>query len=116
MFLNDENGKEFILDVKGPGEYFGEMVLDEGPRSASVVTMQPCELAVVSGNDFRQLVLGHPHMALSVIKNLIQMARGLNENVRSLATLDVYGRVSRLLLDLAVKQGEKLLVPGKLKQ
>lgn len=38
VFLSDENGKEFILSTIGPGDYFGEVALDGGPRSASIMT------------------------------------------------------------------------------
>ena len=116
VYLNDENGKELVLDSKGPGEYFGEMVLDDGPRSASVVTTETSAFAVLSTTVFKGLLVRHPEIALIVIRNLIRMARGLDENVRSLAMLDVYGRVSRMLLDLAVEQGEKLVIPDKLTQ
>jgi len=116
VYLNDENGKELVLDSKGPGEYFGEMVLDDGPRSASVVTTETSSFAVLSTTVFKGLLVRHPEIALIVIRNLIRMARGLDENVRSLAMLDVYGRVSRMLLDLAVEQGEKLVIPDKLTQ
>ncbi len=116
VYLNDESGKELVLDVKGPGEYFGEMVLDEGPRSASVMTIEPCQFAVITMADFRAALLEHPEIALQVITNLIRMTRGLNENVRSLALLDVYGRVARMLLDLAVEQGGHQVVQEKLTQ
>jgi len=114
VYLEDENGKELVLDSKGSGEYFGEMVLDEGPRSASVMTTEPSTFAVISTTVFKGLLVKHPEIALIVIKNLIRMARGLDQNVRSLAMLDVYGRVSRMLLDLAVEQGGTLVVPEKL--
>ena len=116
VFLDDENGKELVLDSKGPGEYFGEMVLDEGPRSASVVTTEPSTFAIIATAVFKDLLVKHPEIALIVIKNLIRMARGLDENVRSLAMLDVYGRVSRMLLDLAVEQRGMLVIPEKLTQ
>ena len=51
-----------------------------------------------------------------MIQNLIRVARGLNQNVRSLAMLDVYGRVARILLELAVEQDGKLVIPEKLTQ
>ena len=116
VYLTDESGKELVLDVKGPGEYFGEMVLDEGPRSASVMTIEPCQFAVITMAEFRAALLEHPEIALQVITNLIRMTRGLNENVRSLALLDVYGRVARMLLDLAVEQGGHQVVQEKLTQ
>jgi len=116
VYLGDETGKELILDIKGPGQYFGEMVLDEGPRSASVMTMEPSQFAVISGVDFKNCLLKHPEIALNVITNLIRLARGLNENVKSLAMLDVYGRVARMLLDLAVEQNGHMVIPEKLTQ
>jgi CRP/FNR family cyclic AMP-dependent transcriptional regulator len=116
IYLSDESGKELILDIKGPGHYFGEMVLDEGPRSASVMTMEPSQFALISRADFKQFLLKHPNIALHVITNLIRLARGLNENVKNLAMLDVYGRVARMLLDLAVEQNGHMIIPERLTQ
>jgi CRP/FNR family cyclic AMP-dependent transcriptional regulator len=116
IYLGDESGKELILDIKGAGQYFGEMVLDDGPRSASVMTMEPSQFAVISRADFTNFLLRHPRIALHVIKSLIRTARGLNENVKSLAMLDVYGRVARMLLELAVEENGHLVIPGKLTQ
>jgi CRP/FNR family cyclic AMP-dependent transcriptional regulator len=114
--VGDEGGKELVLEIKGTGAYFGEMALDDGPRSASVVTLEPSQFAIISKTDFRNLLLAHPEIALRVIENLIHIVRGLNSNVRSFAMLDVYGRVSRLLLGLAVEQDGKLVIPEKLTQ
>ena len=116
VYLTDESGKELVLDVKGPGEYFGEMVLDDGPRSASIMTLEPCQFAVITMADFKTALLENPEIALQVITNLIRMTRGLNENVRSLALLDVYGRVARMLLDMAVERGGQQVVQEKLTQ
>lgn len=116
VYLSDKSGKELILDIKGPGEYFGEMVLDEGPRSASVMTLEPSQFAIIAKNDFKGFLLKHPDVALHIIQNLIKLARGLNENVRSLAMLDTYGRVARMLLELATEQEGKLVIPAKLTQ
>ena len=116
VYLGDESGKELILDVKGPGQYFGEMVLDDKPRSATVMTLEPAQFATLSRAEFTAVLLKHPPIALQVIRNLIRIARGLNENVRSLALLDVYGRVARVLMELAVEQDGKLVIPEKLTQ
>ena len=116
VYLADDGGKELVLDIKGPGEYFGEMVLDDGPRSASVVTIEPCQFSIIAVDDFKATLLEHPQIALRLITNLIRMTRGLNENVRSLALLDVYGRVARLLLDRAVEHGDHQVVQEKMTQ
>ena len=117
VYLSDEAGKELILAIKGPGQYFGEMVLDSQPRSASVMTLEPSQFAILSRADFKAFLLRHAEVALQLIENLIRVARGLTHNVRSLAMLDVYGRVARILLELAVDQGDgKLVIPEKLTQ
>jgi len=116
VYLGDESGKELILDIKGPGQYFGEMVLDEKARSATVMTLEPAQFATLSRSEFTAVLLKHPKIALQLIRNLIRVARGLNENVRSLALLDVYGRVARVLIELAVEQDGKLVIPEKMTQ
>jgi CRP/FNR family cyclic AMP-dependent transcriptional regulator len=116
IYLADEHGKELILAIKGPGQYFGEMVLDGDARSASVMTLEPSQFVILSRGDFRTFLLGHAEVALQLIENLIRVARGLNRSVRNLAMLDVYGRVARILLELAVERDGKLVIPEKLTQ
>jgi CRP/FNR family cyclic AMP-dependent transcriptional regulator len=116
IYLADEHGKELILAIKGPGQYFGEMVLDEQPRSASVMTLDPSQFAILSRADFKAFLLSHAEVSLQLIQNLIRVARGLNRNVRNLAMLDVYGRVARILLELAVERDGKLVIPERMTQ
>ncbi len=114
VYLNGKNGKEIDLNILGPGEYFGEMVLDSGPRSASVMTIEPAQFFIIPHAVFRDFVTKHPEFAMRLIKMLIFRTRGLLNNVKSLASLDVYGRVARLLLELAVEQDGQLVILGKL--
>lgn len=105
-----------VLSTQGPGEYFGEMTLDEGPRSASIMTLEPSRFLVVQKNDLRDFVMKNPAFALSLIEKLIHRARSLTANVKGLALMDVYGRVARLLLELAEDEGGKLTIPQRLTQ
>ena len=116
VYVSDENGHEIVLGVEGTGDYFGEMVLDEGPRSASVMTLEPSTFCIIPKEEFRQFLRQHPDFAIHLIQNLIKRARVLTENVKSLALLDVYGRVARLLLELATEQDGQLVVMEKLTQ
>ncbi|MBI2510162.1 MAG: Crp/Fnr family transcriptional regulator [Betaproteobacteria bacterium] len=116
VFLHGGDGKEVILNIHGPGEYFGEMVLDEGPRSASVATLETSKFLIISKADFGRFLSAHPEFAMKLINRLMQRVRALTENVGNLALLDVYGRVARLLLELAVEQGDRLVVMEKLTQ
>lgn len=117
VFLNDEDGKEVTLNIQGEGEYFGELaMLDDAPRSASVVTLEDSQLAVVSKAAFEECLENNPKIALTVIRGLARRLRELTENVRSLALMDVYGRVARTLLELAEEKDGKLVVTQRLTQ
>ena len=116
VYASNAAGKEVVIAFHGPGEYVGEMSLDGAPRSASVMTTEATTSAVVSRAQFREFILAHPDFALHLIEKLIQRVRLTTENVKSLALSDVYGRLVKLLLTLAVDRGDGLVVPEKLTQ
>lgn len=98
FFLMGEDGRQFVLGTAGPGDYFGEMALDGGPRSASVAALEACRCAIVPGADMHAFVEHYPAVALTIMRNLSRRVRVLTERVKSLALQDVYGRVAALLL------------------
>ena len=114
VFVADKEGRELVLGEMGAGEYFGEMVLDGGPRSASIMTLEKTRFAVVSREAFVEYLNANPAFSLRLIKQLIRRVRTLTGSVKSLALLDVYGRVARLLIDMAERDGEDWVVPGRL--
>ena len=116
VYVSDDAGHEVVLLTQGPGEYFGELVLDEGPRSASVMTLESSRLLVVPQQDFRDFVVNNPAFALNLIEKLIARVRSLTASVKSLALMDVYGRVARLLLELAEDGDGSLVIPERLTQ
>jgi CRP/FNR family cyclic AMP-dependent transcriptional regulator len=113
IYVSDDRGKEIVLNEAGPGEYFGEMVLDEGPRSASVMTLEPTQFLLVPQEDFREFILKNPEFSLHLIRKLIKRVRALTNDVKSLALMDVYGRVARMLLDLAVDRDGTLVIESR---
>ncbi|HST02126.1 MAG TPA: Crp/Fnr family transcriptional regulator [Usitatibacter sp.] len=116
IFLSDTEGHEMILDTQGPGEYVGEMALDGNPRSASVMTTEPTMFSVVSREPIKEAIRRKPDFALDMISKIIDRARLATNSVKDLALLDVYGRVARLLLNMAVEVNGKLEIPDKLTQ
>ena len=111
VMMGDADGKEVILSLIGPGEFFGEMgLIDESPRSASVVTLEPCELLSISKRDFKRCLEENFEMAMTVMRGLVRRLREADRKIGSLALLDVYGRVARLLLDMAEEvNGQKIV-------
>ncbi len=111
----DEEGREIILAWLGPGEFFGEMgLIDGSPRSASVVAVENCELLTIGKTEFQRCMQDNFQVALKLMQILVRRLREADRNIESLALLDVYGRVARLLLDLSEEQGGKRMVKQKI--
>jgi len=101
----DVDGNEVILTLLGAGECFGEMgLIDGSPRSADVVAIEPCELLEISKASFTKALAGNVDLCLNIMKSLVLRLREANRNIESLALMDVYGRVAKLLLDLSEEE------------
>jgi CRP/FNR family cyclic AMP-dependent transcriptional regulator len=118
VMMGDAEGKEVILSIIGPGEFFGEMgLIDDSPRSASVVAIEPCELLSLSRRDFKKCMAENFEMTITVMKGLVRRLREADRKIGSLALLDVYGRVARLLLDMSEDvNGQKMVTKRLPKQ
>ncbi|MFN9211516.1 MAG: Crp/Fnr family transcriptional regulator [Betaproteobacteria bacterium] len=117
VYVAEPSGREMVLGFLGPGEYFGEMALDGSPRSASVMTVEPTTCSVVTHALLREAIAADPDVAMNLIGKLIERARSATESVKNLALMDVYGRVARLLLSLAVEQPDgTAVVPQRMTQ
>ena len=115
VFISDEKGKEVLLNLQGPGEYFGEIaIIDQAPRSASVMTLESCQIAVVSKQGFERCLAENPEIAMGLIRNLVKYVRSLTEQVKRLALMDVYGRLVHTFKALANEQNGRLVIEKRL--
>jgi CRP/FNR family cyclic AMP-dependent transcriptional regulator len=102
-------GKEIILAILGPGEFFGEMaLLDDEPRSATVIATEPLDLVTIWRSDFLQILAENFSITRKVLAEISRRLRSASNRIESLATMDVYGRLARFFLDLARDQGKVL--------
>jgi CRP/FNR family cyclic AMP-dependent transcriptional regulator len=115
-FLSEEDGREVVLNTIGVGEYFGEMVLDGGPRSASIMTLEPCRFFVIPRGDIEGLLDRNPAFARHLIHALIGKVRSLTQKVLDLALKDVYGRFAKFIDETAIERGSARVVPERLTQ
>lgn len=97
VYATDENGREITYGTIEAGDYFGEMSLDGGPRSASVMTLEPTLCSLVSRAAVQQHLAEEPSFALALVAQVIRRARAATETARQMALLDVYGRVIHTL-------------------
>jgi CRP/FNR family transcriptional regulator, cyclic AMP receptor protein len=115
VLATDEEGREVIFGMLGPGELFGEMaVLDDHPRSATVIAVSASQLVVIGKGDFKRLLEEKVELSQYIIRNLTQRLRKADRNIETLALMDVYGRVARLLLDMAENINGEQVVTRKI--
>jgi CRP/FNR family cyclic AMP-dependent transcriptional regulator len=102
VYSNDADGREITYNTVESGDYFAEMWLDGGPRSASVMTLEPSVCSIVSRTALREHLAEEPEFALELVAQVIRRARAATETARNMALLDVYGRV---IVTLESQQG-----------
>ena len=113
--MSDNEGKEVILAVLGPGDFFGEMgLLDDAPRAASVVTIESCEFLTIAKDAFNALLKDNFEMAMVIMRGLVKRLREADRKIESLALLDVYGRVARVLIEYSEEINGQKIVKNKL--
>ena len=111
VFVSDDDGHEAVLNELGPAEYFGELMLANANRTASVKTLVPTRLCMIRRPEFEAIIATRPDIAFHLIQTLIYRVSVLTHNVQSLALMDVYGRVAHMLLDLAEEADGSTVVP-----
>ncbi len=118
VFLSDKGGKEYVINTMGEGEYFGELaLLDDEKRSASVMTLDNASFYIIYKNDFKELLERYPSISITLLKNLTRQVRHITENVKSLALKDVYGRLVKVITELAEPRGnDEYIVSERLTQ
>jgi CRP/FNR family cyclic AMP-dependent transcriptional regulator len=115
-FISGDDGREVVLGTIEPGDYFGELVLDGGPRSASIITLEPCRVFVIAQSDVEALLVDNPAFARDLIHKLIGRVRSLTSKVRDLALKDVYGRFVRFIEDNALEEQGQRVISERLTQ
>ena len=104
-----DDGREVILSLLGPGDFFGEMaLLDNEPRSATAIAVEDSELLSLHRTDFQSVLTDNRTITAGLIKVLSGRLRRANHQISTLALLDVYGRVARVIVDMAREEGRRL--------
>lgn len=110
VMLIAEDGREVVLSLVGPGDFFGEMALmDDEPYSSSVIATAESRLLALHRDNFRRCLFEMPGMSFGLLRALCGRLREADHKIGGLMLLDVTGRVSNVLLDLAAQAGGDLV-------
>jgi len=102
------DGREVVLNTLGEGDHFGEMALvDDAPRSASVVAQERSELAILSREVFVDLLRSNFVLTRALLAAFSRRLRHANATIEGLAALDVKSRLARYFRELAATRGKK---------
>ena len=103
--VNDE-GKEVILALLGPGEMFGELaILDGEARSANALAQENCELLAINKEDFLDILKNHFSVSYNVMCELAKRLRKSDQQIEALSLSDAEHRIGVSLLNLAEDMG-----------
>lgn len=106
--LIDEDGNEVVLATFRKEDFFGELSLFDGKgRSATLVAIEKSELAVLKRDDFMNLLIAKPAIAIDLIVELAERLRKSNDLIESLVFLDVRERLMKALWKICQSDGEK---------
>jgi CRP-like cAMP-binding protein len=112
LSLSSAEGREVVVDLFGPDEFFGELaLLDPAPRSADAVAVEPSVLLLLQRDEFVRCVEARPSVALRLLTVLTRRLRRDAEQMHDAAFLDVSARLARALLRLAGDEADERGLP-----
>ncbi|OFZ68399.1 MAG: hypothetical protein A2V79_09345 [Betaproteobacteria bacterium RBG_16_56_24] len=113
VYLGASSGREVILAILGPGDFFGEMaMIDEEPCSANVMALEESEFVSIGKAEFQKAITSSPKMAISLLKALCRRLREADQQIESLALKDVQARVEQALHGIAEIEDGQLVIPA----
>lgn len=105
------DGRESMVALMAPGDFFGEMGLFDGMgRSAEARALEPSRIVSIPYDALRGIWEEKPHLLWSVVRLLSQRIRSTDEALADSFFLDVTGRTAKHLLELA-GEGEEFEIP-----
>jgi CRP/FNR family transcriptional regulator, cyclic AMP receptor protein len=93
---------EKTIDILKPGEFFGEMaLLENAPRSASIIALEDCKLLEFNRDNFEMLMTGNPQMALNLLGLFAKRIYDQKRRFSILTLADEHARVADVFVMLS---------------
>jgi CRP-like cAMP-binding protein len=102
------DGKEIILEIISPMDFFGGIAVLRGfPYPANAVAMEDTEVLKISRRNLMSVVDRFPNLMYCMATNIGDRIKGSHETLKSIALEKVESRIASLLIKLSDKAGEK---------
>ncbi|WP_329109472.1 Crp/Fnr family transcriptional regulator [Micromonospora sp. NBC_01699] len=99
-------GQEALLALRGPGDIIGDLAaIDGGVRSGTVTTLTALQAYVIDGNQFVDLVVNQPRLALGLLRHLVRGLRQSDVKRLEYVSANSFARLAGLLANLADEHG-----------
>lgn len=103
VFRVTESRAEQLIRILGPGEFLGKTaLLLAAEASDCAMAIQPIEVCSISQEGIRELLEGHPDVALDLLQSVSERLHVAEEQLSSMSGLPVAERLAQHLLELAV--------------
>lgn len=105
------DGKEIGLSFIKPGDYFGELsIIDDQPRSASVIATEPSLVALLPRTQAQALIYKNPPVAEKILRRMAAGLRNASNYRAILGIPNAFQRVYTLLLQFTATAPGGLVV------
>jgi CRP/FNR family transcriptional regulator, cyclic AMP receptor protein len=98
-------GKEIVLTIVHPAEFFGEIaVLDGKERTADATALTACSLAILDRRDILAFLEQHPNGWASFVDVLCERLRRTTIQIAEVALLELPIRLAKALLRMGIAE------------
>ncbi|MDR2353418.1 MAG: Crp/Fnr family transcriptional regulator [Deltaproteobacteria bacterium] len=105
-----ENGTELILDIRKPGDYLGEYILNDLTEDYPYPVTASCIDRVItcgfSRESFEAMILEYPKIGLTVIRNMAGRIANLTERIEAMSQTHLEEKIFMVLLNVAREHGK----------
>jgi CRP/FNR family transcriptional regulator len=106
-----ENGDELILDIRKPGDYLGEYILNDMdggfPYPVTATCVDRVATCGFSKSGFEEMILKHPKIGLTVIRNMAGRIASLTGRIDAMGKTHLEERLYGVLLNVAREHGRR---------
>ena len=106
VVVHTESGHDVLVDFRAAGDLVGEMaVLEDRPRSASVISISPVRAKLIKGKELTDLMRRNTEISLAIARMVSARLRWADRRRVEFVACEAPTRIGRVLVDIASRYG-----------